>query len=279
LWQYCKLILYPSNLSLMHVFGYVRDMGLTSFWFPLIALAGIATLLIYGVRKSQTVALAAIWLVIPLMPHLNTRAFVSDEIMHERYLYGSMIGVGIGAAWLVWRISAKPAIRVSLAGLVVLVLAVLTVNQNRQWRTYEALWTRAAETAPDSRLVHLALGALAEERRDAATALAEYETILKVHPDVIDALNDSALLSGRIGRWPEAVQKFERIVGLTPDKAIAHFNLSFAYAVQRRYAEAAREQRTAIDLDPNGNRADEWRARLGQLEKAMATTQTSANPG
>ena len=277
--QYCKLVLYPTDLSLMYSFGYVRHLGFTSFWFPLIALAGMTALLIYGIRKSQTIALAAIWLAIPLIPHLNTRAFVSDETMHDRYLYGSMIGAGIGVALLIWRVSAKPAIRASLGGLVVLVLAVLTVNQNRQWRTAESLWTRAAETAPDSRLVHLALGALAEDRRDSGTALAEYEAILRIHPDVIDALNDSALLSGRIGRWPEAVQKFERIVELTPDEAIAHFNLSFAYAVQRRYADAAREQRTAIDLDPKGKRVDEWRARLGQLEKAMATAQNGANPG
>jgi Tfp pilus assembly protein PilF len=275
LFQYCKLLVYPADLSLMYAFGYVRKLGLTDFWFPLIAVSGIATLLIYGARRSKTAAIGAVWLVIPLLPHLNTRAFVSDEIIHDRYLYGSLIGVGIVTAFVVWRVSAQSAIRASLAGLVLLALAILTVNQNRQWKSDESLWTRAAQTAPDSRLVHLALAGLAEKRHQPATALAEYEIVLKAHPDVIDALNDSGLLSGRTGRWPEAAQKFERIVELTPDKAIAHFNLSFVYAVQKRYADAAREQRTAIELDPNAPLADEWRSRLAQIEKAIAAPSTS----
>ena len=66
-----------------------------------------------------------------------------------------------------------------------------------------------------------------------------------------------------------------RIVSLTPDKAVAHFNLSFAYAVQKRYAEAVREQKVAIDLDPAGARAEEWRARLSQLESAAGTSPTT----
>jgi protein O-mannosyl-transferase len=273
--QYCKLVVYPSDLSLMYAFGYVRKLSVPGFWLPLTAVSVIATLLIYGARRWQTAAIGAVWLVIPLLPHLNTRAFVSDEIIHDRYLYGSLIGVGIVTAFVVWRVSAHPAIRGSLAGLVLLALAALTVNQNRQWKTDESLWTRAAQTAPDSRIVHLALAGLAEKRHQPATALTEYELVLKAHPDVIDALNNSALLSGRTGRWREAAEKFERIVELTPDKAIAHFNLSFVYAVQKRYGDAAREQRTAIELDPNGPLADEWRSRLEQIETAMAAAPTS----
>ena len=95
----------------------------------------------------------------------------------------------------------------------------------------------------------------------------EYEAALKLNPDIIDALNNSAFVYARSGHWPEATRNFERIVSLTPDKASAHFNLSFAYSVQKRYAEAVSEQRRAIELDPNGKGADEWRMRLEQLEK------------
>jgi tetratricopeptide (TPR) repeat protein len=273
--HYCKLVVYPADLSFLYAFGYVRTVSFNGFWLPLAAVISIAALIIYGARRSQATAIAVVWMVVPLVPHLNTRAFVSDEIIHDRYMYGSMIGIGILAALLLWRITARFIVRASVAGLVVLVLIALTVQQNRQWRTNESLWRRAAQTAPDSRLVHLALAGLAEKRHQPGTALAEYESVLKAHPDVIDALNDSALLSGRTGRWPEATQKFERIVELTPDKAIAHYNLSFAYAVQKRYGDAAREQRTAIELDPNGPLADECRSRLAQIEAAMATTPTS----
>ncbi len=124
-----------------------------------------------------------------------------------------------------------------------------------------------AAHAPNSRIAHIGLGLLAESKQDPASALREYEAALKINPDIIDALNNSAFVYARGGDWSEATKNFERIVSLTPDKAPAHFNLSFAYSVQKRYAEALSEQRIAIELDPNGKRADEWRLRLEQLEK------------
>jgi len=277
--QYFKLVVYPADLSLMYAFGYVRSLTVTGFWLPLIAVSALTAGSIWWARRSRAAALAAVWLVVPLLPHLNTRAFVSDEIIHDRYLYGSMIGIGMMASMALWKLSKESTVRAVLAGVIVLALAGLTVRQNRQWKTDESLWTRAAQTAPESRLVHLALGAIAEEAHQPDVALREYESILESHPDVIDALNDSAFVYARGRSWAEATRNFERIVELTPSKAIAHFNLSFAYAVQKRYDEAAREQQTALELDPNGPRSDEWRARLVQLERAIATASAIASPG
>ena len=44
----------------------------------------------------------------------------------------------------------------------------------------------------------------------------------------------------------------------------------------KRYGEAAREQKTALDLDPKGARAEEWRARLEQLKQAQAQSVAAA---
>jgi hypothetical protein len=265
--QYCKLIVYPAQLSLMYAFGYVRDLSVTGFWIPLLAICSIGGVLVYGARRSRAIAAATIWMVFPLLPHLNLRAFVSDEIIHDRYLYGSMVGVVMLSAMGMRLLSKRQFVRGIVAALILTGLVVLTARQNRHWRTNETLWQRASATAPNSRLVHIALGALAEDRNDPVNALDEYEAALTAHPDVLDALNNSALLIGRAGGWVEAARRFERIVEITPDKAIAHFNLSFAYAVLRRYDDAIREQRRAIDLDPAGNRVEEWRLRLAQLEK------------
>jgi tetratricopeptide (TPR) repeat protein len=79
-------------------------------------------------------------------------------------------------------------------------------------------------------------------------------------------LNNLAFVYAHRGQWDDSIQVFERVVTLTPQHSVAHFNLSFAYAVTRRYKDAIREQRAAIELDPGGPRIDEWRAREKQLE-------------
>lgn len=273
---YVKIAFLPFNHSIIYDIGYVKSLSLTSFWLPLAFLAGISWLLVYLSARVPEVKLGAIWIVIPLLPHLNTRAFVSDEILHDRYLYLSLVGLGLLVSPLIFKavrsISVSPYALAAVATTILAVLCLATIAQNRVWRSDGDLWRNAARHAPNSRIVRLAVGILAEQERDFDRALREYESVLATHPDVVDGLNHAGFVYARQRRWNEATRNFERIVEITPRKAIAHFNLSFAYAVQKRYGEAVREQRLAIDLDPNGPRADEWRARLTQLENAMATS-------
>lgn len=280
---YLKVAFLPMSHSLIYDLGYVKSKSLTEFWLPLALLAGLAALLIYLSRRMPEVRLASIWIVVPLLPHLNTRSFVSDEIIHDRYLYLSLVGGGLLVSALILKaVRRMGASTYAFAGATAVVLALLsfaTIAQNRVWRSDAALWRNAARHAPNSRVVRLAMGTLAEREQDFDSALFEYESVLAIHPDVVDGLNHAAFVYARQRRWAEATRNFERIVEITPDKAIAHFNLSFAYAVQKRYGDAASEQRLAIDLDPNGPRVDEWRLRLTQLEKALAASLTSSNPG
>ena len=267
---YAKLVFLPLNLSLMYDFGYIRSLSFASFWLPLLALVAASVVLFRLARRVPAVKLAIIWMVLPLLPHLSTRAFVSDEIIHDRYLYLSILGAGLLLAISIAQAIKSSRLRLPVAAgaaVALLGLSLFTSLQNSRYQNAEALWQDAAAHAPDSRIVRISLGILAESRGDPMAALREYEAALKLNPDIIDALNNAAFVYARSGHWTEAIQKFERIVSLTPNKPVAHFNLSFAYSVQKRYAEALSEQRTAIELDPKGAQAGEWRMRLAQLEK------------
>ncbi len=280
---YLKIVFLPRNHSIIYDLGYVKSASLASFWLPLILLAVITALSVYLSARMRELKLAAIWIVIPLLPHLNTRAFVSDEIMHDRYLYLSLVGVGLLVSTTIFKavrsISVSTYALAAAATTVLALLSFATIAQNKVWRSDGDLWRNAARHAPNSRTVRLAIGTLAEREQDFDGALREYESVLAIHEDVIDGLNQAALIYGRQRRWTEATRNFERIVAITPRKAIAHFNLSFAYAAQKRYSYAAREQRLAIDLDPNGPRVEEWRLRLAQIEKALAASLTNSSPG
>ena len=277
---YMRIAFLPVNLSFMYDFGYVRSLGLMSFWMPLVVLFAAIGLLVYFSKRMPEIKLAAIWMVVPLLPHLSTLVFTSDEIIHDRYLYLPMAGVALLVAALLTRTSQiahlpLPNRSVALASALVLgILCVGTVAQNRRWRSEESLWSSAAAHAPNSRTVRVALGFRAEQKEDLPGALREYEAALRINPDMIDALNNAGFVQARLGQWEQASRYFERIVSLTPNKAVAHFNLSFAYAVQKRYEDAAREQGVAIDLDPGGPRTNEWRGRLAQLKKTIAATAT-----
>jgi len=279
---YGKLILFPVDMFLIYDFGYVGALGWARFWMPLLILLVAGFLLLRGMAHNIAARLGAIWLLLPLLPHLNTRAFVSDEIIHDRYLYLSLLGAGLLIGALSLQATAKmrrlwPRPMLGLTAVLLATLTLLTLATNRRFQNTGALWTDGTSHTPKSRTVLLARGIDAELHGDNTAAADYYESALAINPDIVDALNNSAFIYARNGHWIEATSRFERIAELSPDRAGGHFNLSFAYAVQHRYREAAREQQTAIELDPGNVRVAEWRARLEDLQRRL-TDQVISKP-
>lgn len=273
--HYTGLVFAPFNLSMMYDVGMVRAATLTSFWLPLALVLALCAVGFLAARRIPEIRLALIWMIFPLLPQLSLGSFVSEELIHDRFLYLSMLGFGLLVAILAQRFTSMPKLQLShgaialVGGALLAVLCVTTAAQNRQWANDEALWRAAAEHSPNSRVVHMALGEMAEGKGDLEGALREYAAALQVHPDIIDALNNSGFVLAGLGRWPEAAARFERVVELTPNKAIAHFNLSFAYGRLRRYPEALSELERAIEIAPRDPRADQWRAQAEQLRRAL----------
>lgn len=269
--RYQALMVLPWKLSVNYDFDPDRAPTFASFVLPATLLIASGLLLWFFWTKSRAARAGILWLIIPLLPHLNPRFFSAEELIHDRYLYVSMLGAGILVSLSVnllatlhvraWRICAA-----ATASCLVILLCILTVSQNGVWRNNLALWSNAARRAPNSRMVHFWLGSLAESRNDLDEAASQYSAAAAADQNCIDCLNNLAFVYAHQSRWDESIQTFERVVALTPGHSIAHFNLSFAYAVVGRYKDAMREQKVAIELDPNGARVEEWRARERQLE-------------
>jgi tetratricopeptide (TPR) repeat protein len=210
-----------------------------------------SSLLWWG-RRTPEIRIAAIWMLLPLLPHLNTRVFTSEEIVHDRYLYLSMVGVGLLLSVVAQKAAERLRLssigRLSIASVILIVLCAATISQNAQWQNESTLWRYAAAHAPNSRVSRMALGILAESRKDYENAVEEYGAALRINPDILDALNNQAFAYAHLGRWNEATANFERIVELMPNKAGAHMNLSVAYSMQKRLADAEREKQKAIEL-------------------------------
>jgi tetratricopeptide (TPR) repeat protein len=122
--------------------------------------------------------------------------------------------------------------------------------------------------------------------KDLAGALEEYRTLREVYPDFMPAWNNAGRILQALGRHDEATAMFEkaadlaprnsipllnlwfsqsvfrkdirggestarRYAALAPDLANSHSLLGFALAVQEKFAEAEKELRRAIELEPS----------------------------
>ncbi|HEY9231589.1 MAG TPA: hypothetical protein VIS78_05565, partial [Blastocatellia bacterium] len=100
LWFYVTHLVWPVNLSCFYDLDFVTHLTLTNFVLPLVGLAVIASGLWLISRRldretRRTVAVACLWLALPILPVLNLPVFANGELVHDRYLYLPVFGLGL----------------------------------------------------------------------------------------------------------------------------------------------------------------------------------------
>ena len=183
-------------------------------------LAGLTALL--GRRHDQGDRLrifAVSWMVITLLPPLLVR--IANAQSRFDYLESRGYTVAIGFAILTAgmlddrRLLGSP-VRLRVAGLVVLVLSILSISYSGVFRDPVAHWTRAVQMSPKS-----------------SDALFNFGIALSEIPQGL----------------PRAVDAYQRAIRLDPGVSAYHDNLGIAYGRQGLLREATGEFRTAIALD------------------------------
>jgi len=80
-----------------------------------------------------------------------------------------------------------------------------------------------------------------------AHAIAEFNNVLDVDPENIDALNNRGNAYSYSGRYTEAIRDFDQVIGLEPDFALAYHNRGIALAWRGKKEEAIRDFQRACD--------------------------------
>jgi len=266
-----------------------------------LALAGVATALGVALlalvlrRRVPGVATAFVVYLAAVAPVLGLAA-AGPQVAADRYTYLAALGWSVLAGGLVAVAPGRPALRLALAGAVLLCLGSLTVRQIRIWRDGPTLWSYTAAVDPTNAFAQLRLaehvrragdldGAIARVRESlrlspwfgeahyelgtlltAAGALdearAHFETALRLNPPTAKRLTNYGLLLARSGRPAEAITQLRAALRLDPDLVGAHVNLAGVLAATGDLDGAAAELETAIRLDPADARLPAALARL-----------------
>ncbi len=149
---YVKLFFVPTNLRLDYDFPVVSSLLEFPTYLTLPFVVLLLGLGIFTVRRSPVLSFAILWFYIAVAPSAGVIPIA--DLIFEHRLYFPMVGFGIFAAYLVWRVFQLEGLRRFECG-AYLLLAVLvtcytvgTVKRNRAWSSIEALWKDSAEKSP-----------------------------------------------------------------------------------------------------------------------------------
>ncbi len=110
---------------------------------------------------------------------------------------------------------------------------------------------RALALAPDLPEAHLALAYyLYWGYRRYDDAVAEFQRTLQLEPSSVEALAGLAYIARREGRWQQSLDYMDRALAISPRDGQLHGEKGNNLVYMRRYQEADRQLRLALELDP-----------------------------
>lgn len=279
---YVGRLVLPVNLNAAWTVEHAR--GLTDGAGPLVALALLVALLglALAARRSATpVAWGILWTGLALLPVSNLMPI--GEVAAERFLYAPSVGACVAMAWVMARRqsssadarAAGPTTRVgALVCAVVILLAINTVDRNRDWSDELALWEKTARQSPQSVNARMNAGKALFQRGGVEKAVGHFEAALELSPTHVDALNNLGAAYGQLGRIDEAQRAFHHATIIRPDHPQAWFSLGFLRYRLRDFAGADAALRRARGLDPQNPKVTYLMGlvayRQGRLEEAEA---------
>jgi tetratricopeptide (TPR) repeat protein len=255
--MYLKHLVWPFNLSVFYNTPYVNTPGLTNFLLPLVLISLVAALLLWWARRARAVAVAAAWLVLPILPALKISAYEAGDIFHDRYLYLPSIGFAILVAVGLRQIGSAIAKDYSYAPAVVaFMLACLygygALRESRPWAADLRLYSHALEVSPNHFGAVSNLGAELADQRRYDEAIPYLKKALEQRPDAWKLYHALSYCYYQYGRYGEALVYIRRAIQLSPDNPVLHLRLGITLIATDRLAEAEDAVRKALALQTGG---------------------------
>jgi tetratricopeptide (TPR) repeat protein len=259
--QYLKLLVWPVGVSIDHDVPVVHTL-----WDPMVALsvAAVLGLLVIGgwlVLRGSLLGLCILWYFVALAPSSSLIPRIETMVEYRAYL--AALGFAGALVWVLHRLQAwlrtrgqgparwGPAGVWSLGVLWVIVMGIVTFQQNEIYTDRVSLWANAVKNAPEKPRTHLNLAFYLDSKARLEEAMTHYYEALRLKPDFWEAHYDLARALVRQDRVEEGISHYNEALRINPRFAMAHYNLGGALMRQLRFVEAISHYYKALEINPD----------------------------
>jgi tetratricopeptide (TPR) repeat protein len=256
IFQYLRLSVWPHPLC----FDYYGPIATTwsSILPPALALAILLAAAVWAWKANFVWGFISAWFFLILAP---TSSFLPlDSPMYEHRMYLSLAavvavvtvgGFELGRNLLSRQPQTLRVLEWGGTGALVLVLAILTIQRNRDYISEMTIWQDTVEKCPNNPRAHNNLGFILTEQGRVPEAIGHYEEALRIQPDYDTAHYNLGNALVQQGWVPEAIGQYEQALRIKPDFTGAHYNLGRALVRQGRVPEAIGQYEQALRIAPN----------------------------
>jgi tetratricopeptide (TPR) repeat protein len=260
IWFYIIKTLVPVDLIAYYAVPESFKWYAPTFLVSILATIAVSAWLFY--LRQHRPGVFAVWLsyLVILAPSLGL-VRISDQIAADRYSYVPMIGgvalVAAGLCLLLRRRRHLPLITVGLTAAslgAMSGLLLLTWNQDRTWKTTEALWNHALKHGSLARgSIQNFLGLVRAEQGNLDQAKALFQEAIRLEPSYAGAHNNLGAVMFKQGNVEAAEALFREALRLKPDDVDAHHNLGSVLVRKGKLADAVTQYKESLSLHDEDN--------------------------
>lgn len=256
--RYLRLAVWPHPLCLDYGWGYqwqsIASVGIA--WPALIVVMTLLAGTVWAWNRKPALGFLGAWFFLILAPTSSFLPIADPIAEHRMYLPLAAIVTGVVVVAFVLgqrflRNQSGPVLGWVACGLVVVPLAVLTTQRNRDYASEFTIWQDTAVRCPQNPRAHSNLGLALLHLHKGAEAREQLEQALRLKPDYADAHCNLGLAFESEGRMREAIEQYEWTLRLNPDYPAAHNNLANALVKEGKLEDAVPHYEEALRLKPD----------------------------
>ncbi len=244
-------ILLPHPLSILYQpFENISIWVAAGSWLVVMGISVLVVLL----QRFPYLAAGWLWYLATLTAVIAFGEASGGSVIADRFMYVPLIGIIIIVTWGCTRVVEKlgrGGIPLFLgAGLLVLMLMMMSCSHLRYWQNSMALFSHAVTVSPENAVARNNLGfALARDRKypEATDQLTE---ALRLKPHYPEAHVNLGLVLDEQGRFQEAIRHFSEALRIDPKCAKAHAQWAMALTRKGLLREAEKHYAEALKINP-----------------------------
>ncbi len=250
--SYIAKMFWPSNLAVMYPFhGFT--LGSWQAWIASIILIFVTWMVIRRYRQSPYLLVGWLWFLGILVPVIGLIQ-AGAQSMADRYTYVPLVGLLLMLTWgasdlsATWK--ARNVILGISAGIVILLLCIVTTSQISYWHDSVALFKHSLAVTENNAIIHNNLGVVLARQEKFNEASEHFSEALRINPAYIAASENLNHAREKL-KMTDAVTRNANELELDPNSANAHFNSGNLLAQQGKNKEAIEQFMIAVRLNPN----------------------------
>jgi tetratricopeptide (TPR) repeat protein len=218
-----------------------------------VVLVGVTAVAVLQRRTRPYLLVGWLWFLGTLVPVIGL-VQVGGQARADRYTYLPVIGIDLMVVWGLDDLAARLQLRnvaLGLAGIVVVVLALMCQWQTRLWHDDIGLWEHTARATGDNWMAEYNLGVANERAGNKAKAIDCYRRAMQLNATNAPLLARAGTLFHTLGDHKAARACYEAALRLDKNFAQVHANLGALLRTCNEPDGALEHLQAAVRLEPD----------------------------